>query len=61
MRFAYVLVDFRSLSGSHDGGGALQRNFLPFIAQHIFFGIFFLLIYFFVFGFFCLLGGFGSF
>lgn len=47
-------VDFCSLSGarSHDGGGgALQRNFLPFIAQHIFFGIFFLLIYFFVFGF----------
>lgn len=36
------------------GAGALQRNFLPFIAQHIFFGTFFLFFY----ALRCLLGGF---
>lgn len=50
--FCWFRLSFRP-SHAAAAAGALQRNFLPFIAQHIFFGIFFLLIYFFslVFGF----------
>lgn len=48
-----LLICLLVCSHKSAAAGALQRNFLPFIAQHIFFGIFFRFFY----AFRCLLGG----
>lgn len=59
--FCWFRLSFRP-SHAAAAAGALQRNFLPFIAQHIFFGFFFFwFIFFSCVWFFSLLGGFGSF